>query len=215
MRTHHLALVGAALLTGTLTLACSGDDDAPLAQTQSVDDTGETGQEPANGGGSGDGSSSGSGAAEPGSGGADEVIGTARAQLTAGPIDERTIPIRIDVTRLERHGDLLELTLALTNEAPAEGDDPPGFSINTQFGDGLTAYDASAIGLVDGDAQKRYLPVLDSEGSCLCTNDFGANDVPAGGSRTITATFGGVPDDVEALDVQVPTFPTIAGVPIQ
>jgi hypothetical protein len=212
MRTHHLALLGAALLTGSLTLACS-DDDGELADTRSIDSSVDDGDV----GGTGDDETAtdGSGATEPGSGGGDEVIGTARAQLTAGPIDERTIPVRIDVTRLERHGDLVELTLAVTNEAPAEGDDPPGFSINTQFGDTLTSYDASAIGLVDGDAQKRYLPVLDSEGTCLCTNDFGSYDIPAGGSHTISATYGGVPDDVEVLDVQVPTFPTIAGVPIR
>jgi hypothetical protein len=211
MRTHHLGLLGAVLLTGTLTLACSGEDDGRLADTRSIDSTTDAGSEQGSEGDDDAASSSG----EPGSGGGDEVIGTARAQLTAGAIDERTIPVRIDVTRLERHGDLVELTLALTNEAPAEGDDPPGFGIYTQFGDGITAYDASGIGLVDGDAQKRYLPVRDSEGTCLCTNDFGSADVPAGGSRTITATFGGVPDDVDALDVQVPTFPTIAGVPIQ
>lgn len=206
MRTHHLGLLGAVLLTGTLTLACSAEDDGRLADTRSIDSTtdAEQGSE-----GDGDGSSS---SGEPGSGGGDEVIGTARAQLTAGAIDERTIPVRIDVTRLERHGDLIELTLRLTNEAPVEGDDPPGFTANTMFG---ANYDASGIGLVDGDAQKLYLPVLDSDDSCLCTGDLGNSEIPAGDALTISATYGGVPDDVDAIDVRVPGFPTIAGVPVQ
>jgi hypothetical protein len=214
MRTHHLALLGAALLTGSLTLACGGDDGDPQARTQSIDSTSgdeSSGTTAAGSTDDGDETATDEGAASDGSSGG-EVIGTTRAQLTAGPIDERTIPVRVDVTRLERHGDLVELTLQLTNEAPAEGDDPPGFAINTLFG---ADYDASGIGLVDGGAQKLYLPVLDSDESCLCTSDFGANDVPAGGSRTITATYGGVPDDVDALDLQVPSFPTVSGVPIQ
>jgi hypothetical protein len=219
MRAPHLALLGAALLAGALTVACGGDDDAP-AQTQSIDSSSESGNATgttaaSNGsdGGSGDETATGGGQ---GSGGSDgKVLGTARATLSAGPIDERTIPIRMDVTRLERHGDLVELTLLLTNEAPNQGDEPPGFGIYDRFGDGPSDYNASGIGLVDGDAQKEYLPVLDSEGACLCSNDFGANDIPPGGSRTITATYGGVPDDVEQLDVKIPTFPTIAGVAVQ
>jgi hypothetical protein len=218
MRTPHLALLGAALLTGTLTLACGGDDD-PQAQTQSIDSStdadGGTVTTKASRDDGDDETATGSGAdAQPGSGGSGEVIGTARATLPAGPIDDRGIPIRIDVSRLERHGDLVELTLELTNEAPNEGSDPPEFGIYSTFGDG-SSYDARGIGLVDGDAQKLYLPVLDSNDTCLCTNDFGGNDVAPTSSRTITATYGGVPDDVDALDVQVPSFPTITGVPIQ
>jgi hypothetical protein len=213
MRTPHLALLGAALLTGTLTLACGGDDD-PQAQTQSIDSSTEAGGGTATTKAGTDDDETATDA-EPGSGGGSgEVIGTARATLPAGPLDDRGIPIRIDVSRLERHGDLVELTLELTNEAPNEGSDPPEFGIYSTFGDG-SSYDARGIGLVDGDAQKLYLPVLDSNDTCLCTNDIGGNDVAPTSSRTITATYGGVPDDVDALDVQVPSFPTITGVPIQ
>jgi hypothetical protein len=211
MRTPHLALLGAALLAGALTVACS-DDDSPLAETESIDSSTGTTQTTEDGV---DSETGGEPRSEPGSGGSDEVIGTGRATLPAGPLDDTGLPMRIDVLRLERHGDLVELTLALANEAEATGDEPPGFTINDMFGDEVADYDASGIGLVDGDAQKLYLPVLDSDGSCLCTSDFGSNDVAAGSSRTITATYGGVPDDVEALDVQVPSFPTIAGVPLR
>jgi hypothetical protein len=211
MRTPHLALLGAALLTASLTVACS-DDDEPVAQTRSIDSTAQSGGNGDNSSGDDDNATTGQGSG----GGEGEVLGTSRAELPATPIDERTVPVRMDVIRLERHGDLVELTLRVSNEAPAEGDDPPGFAINDMFGDGLAAYDASGIGLVDGDAQKLYLPVLDSDGTCLCTNDFGSSDIAAGGgTRTISATYGGVPDDVEALDVQVPSFPTIAGVPVR
>jgi hypothetical protein len=214
MRTHHLALLGAALLAASLTVACSGESDDPVAQTRSIDSSvDEQDGGGSDDGGSDDGGETGSGQ---GSGGGDEVLGTSRAELPAGPNDDRSVPMRLDVTRLEHHGDLVELTLRLTNEAPAEGDDPPGLAIYDMFGDELAEYDASGIGLVDGDSQKLYLPVLDSDGTCLCTNGLGNSEIPAGGgTRTISATYGGVPDEVEALDVRVPSFPTVAGVPVR
>jgi hypothetical protein len=216
MRSTCLGLLVAATLSIT-TLACSGDDDSgQRADTESIDAsssgngngaTGTTDQ--SNKGGNADHPSSGSA----GNGG---VLGTARADLPTNGGASTTVPIRIDVTRLERHGDLVELTVQLTNESRADADDSDAeYMLSNQFGDDTNHYDASAVGLVDGDGQKLYLPAFDSENVCLCSNDFGGVFVEPGATRTIDATFGGVPDDLDKVDVRVPTFPTIAGVTIQ
>lgn len=215
--TSVVVVVLAALLVG-----CGGDDD-PLADTESIDssspDAGD-GQ-----GGSGDATGTGDEPDESGDdtgsddGATGEVLGTARATLRANAIDNRSTPIRIDVVRLEGHGDLVELGLVLTNEAdpPPEGEEPQDFQLDSMFGGGPSAnarYDASSVALVDGDAQKLYLPVLDSGDTCLCSGGLGAVDTPPGGTLTLDATYGGIPDDVETLDVRIPNFPVITGVPV-
>ena len=206
MRTTRLGLLVTAV--ALLTAACSDDDGGLRADTESIDssrpesaDTGSGDATAADNEGQGSGSGSG------------EVLGSSEASLRANAIDNRSTPLRMDVVRLERHGDLVELSLVLTNQvAPqAEDTDPQDFSIDTLFGDD---YNAGGIGLVDGAAQKLYLPVLDSDGTCLCSGEFGASDIPPGGTKSIDATYGGVPDDVDTLDVRVPNFPTIAEVPV-
>jgi hypothetical protein len=203
MRTTRLGLLVAAI--GTLTLACSDDGDGGLrADTESIDSSGPESADS----GSGDTTTG-----DDGGSGSGEVLGSSEASLRANAIDNRSTSLRMDVVRLERHGDLVELSLVLTNEVEPQDEDtdPQDFSIDTLFGDD---YDAGGIGLVDGDAQKLYLPVLDSDGTCLCSGEFGASDIPPGGTKSIDATYGGVPDDVETLDVRVPNFPTIAEVPV-
>lgn len=211
-----------AVAMAALLLGCGGGDD-PLADTESIDSqspdagggqgsSGDASGTDDEAGGDGTGSSSDDGA--PG-----EVLGTARATLRANAIDNRSTPIRIDVVRLERHGDLVELGLVLTNEAepPPEGQDPQDFQLDSMFGGGPginARYDVSNVALVDGDAQKLYLPVLDSADTCLCSGGLGAVDTPPGGTLTIDATYGGVPDGIETLDVRIPNFPVITGVPV-
>ncbi|HEY8547775.1 MAG TPA: hypothetical protein VIL36_22095 [Acidimicrobiales bacterium] len=216
------AVAGVAVALVALVTGCTGDDD-PLARTESIDSSSPQAGEGAEGGEGdatgeeGDGGA-GSGSAGDG-GGSGEVLGTARASLRANAIDNRSTPLRLDVVRLDRHGDLIELGLVLTNEAepPADGESSQDFKFDSMLGGGPgpgARYDASNVALVDGDAQKLYLPVLDSSDVCLCTDGLGAIDVPPGGQLTIDATYGGVPDDVEALDVRVPNFPVITGVPV-
>jgi hypothetical protein len=217
--TSVVAVAMAALLLG-----CGGDDD-PLADTESIDssspDAGDG--QGSSGDATGSGDDTGSDEADDTGSSSDdspgEVLGTARASLRANAIDNRSTPIRIDVVRLERHGDLVELGLVLTNEAeaPPEGQDAQDFQLDSMLGGGPgvnARYDASNVALVDGDAQKLYLPVLDSADTCLCSGGLGAVDTPPGGTLTLDATYGGVPDDVESLDVRIPNFPVVTGVPV-
>lgn len=215
-RFGHTAYRGVTIVVAVgllLAMACSNDDESPRANTESLDSS-DTASESTEAGDADESEGSENDGGRGSGGGSGEILGTARAEMRANAIDNRSTPLRIDVTRLERHGDLVELTLVLTNEAeaPTDDSDPQDFGADDMFGG---SYDASGIGLVDGEAQKVYLPVLDSEDRCLCTDGFGANEVPPGGTMTIEATYGGVPDDVQQLDVSVPQFPAIVGVPIQ
>lgn len=208
----------APLLAAALVLvagaACSnggdGDDRALTESINSSQPEGEGGSDDAATGGEGDESGAGSGS------GSDEVLGTTRAQLDAD--DDRTASIRVDVTRLERNGELVELALLFTNEVePQSGDaEPPSFSLDGRLADG-NRYDVSGIGLVDGEEQMLYLPAFDSEGVCLCTftGSGGSTRIAAGESLTIEATIGGLPENVRQVDVRLPSFPAITGVAIQ
>ena len=61
------------------------------------------------------------------------------------------------------------------------------------------------------------LPNLVSDPDHLCHLPHGVNahDVGAGQSTSYDATIGGLPEDVETVDVHVPGFPPITGVEIQ
>jgi hypothetical protein len=214
-RTRAVTGRGAVLVAAlalALGAACSGDGDGDdRTLTESLSTSPAESESPG-----GDGESTGGGSAS------GEVLGTTRAQVVAGAIDDRTVPVRIDVTRLERDGELVELTLLFTNEAeaPSDGSEPSSFALDSRFGDGSGAnarYDTSGIGLVDGGDQMLYLPAYDSEGNCLCTftGSGGSTSVPPGESLTVDATIGGVPEDVEEADVRIPDFPTVSGVAIR
>ena len=217
MALRRAGMAAAGLITAALLIGCGGDDD-PLADTESIDSSSPEGGQGGDGdqGGNG-GESTGAGSdAEPGDGGGDgDVLGSSEASHPASAIDSRMVPLRVDVVRLDRNGDLVEVSLDLTNEAePAEGDtDPVEFTPHNLFSPGTSEYDTSGLALVDGEGQKQYLPVVDSEGTCLCT-DVNSLYLPAGDTFRITATVGGVPDDVEQIDVRLPGFPTITQVAI-
>lgn len=204
--------------------ACAGDGN-DRADTESVDPASaaadgavDTDDGDASDDGGSDEAATDGAAVEPGSGGGTgEVLGTARAQLTASPGNATLVPLRADVTRLERHGELVELSVTLTNENTGESNDDTTFEPWTTFqSDGAGNYDVSGIALVDPEGQKLYLPARDSEGACLCTDDL--DDVPVAPGADpllVSATIGGVPEDVEQVDVSIPGFPTIVGVPIR
>lgn len=143
------------------------------------------------------------------------VLGSSTGQLPAAPLDGTTLPLRVDVTSLERQGDLVELRITVTNEGAPDGPEfePYGaFDDPRLGGDGLFALSGAA--LVDGEGQKAYLTVIDSEGVCLCTGNMAAVGIAGGQTMEMYATFGGVPDDVERVDVSIPGFGPVANVPI-
>jgi hypothetical protein len=210
-------MVGAACSNGDDDASASGGAGAPGTESSGGAKPDEAGAaattapagESGDAGGSGEAGDSGD-ASDPGSGG--EPLATVRAELPADLNDRRLVPLRIDVVRFTRAGDLIELDMLLTNEADPAGQDPPGFTPWTTFSDLPSAADLSGLGLLESGEQKLYLPAFDGEGGCLCTGGLSGTEVAAGQSLPLNATFGGVPGDAESLDIRIPSFPIIEGV---
>lgn len=204
---HHTTrlLLAATVLLAGAGIGCSDDDGDPLADTDSIDSSAP------DGGSGGSGSESGDGGDDPADDAPDEVVGSAEGQLAADPGDQTMVPLRVDVLAVERQGDLVELRFELANVGEAG---TPDFEIWSQFADERQGYDLAGVAVVDPGAQKLYLPVLDSEGECLCSTNLADFAVAPGESVKLNASFGGIPDDVEALDVRVPNFPAVEAVPV-
>ncbi|HEX8804286.1 MAG TPA: hypothetical protein VF743_08830 [Acidimicrobiales bacterium] len=210
-------------LAVVLAAACSSpSDEDPTADGSDAGTTADDGER----GGDGtattadDGGSDRSGDAGSGGEGGDdadrEVLGTATAELPAAPTDETLVPLRLDVLSLRRLEGMVELHVALTNEGETSD---PAFAPYSAFDDprlprGQGVRSLSGAALVDADAERAYLTLIDSEGGCLCTSRLDTVQVAPGDTFEMVADFGGVPDDVDRLDVQVPGFPTVDGVPV-
>ena len=145
-----------------------------------------------------------------------EPLGSATGRLPANPNDSTLVPLRLDVTGLERLEGMVELRVTVTNTGRRS---TPDFEPYSSFDDprlptGQGLYSVSGASLIDAEGERAYLTIVDSEGTCLCTGRLSEVAVPAGDSFEMYADFGGVPDDLDQVDVQVPGFPTVASVPI-
>ena len=150
------------------------------------------------------------------SGDAAEVLGTADADLAADPNDPTLVPIRFEVLSLERLTGMVELRGRFTHDGVSN--DPAWEPFSTfedpRLREGQGAYSLSGAALIDAEAQQAYLTLVDGDGVCLCSTGFDRLAVPAGESVEVYADFGGVPDDAETIDVQLPQFGTVSQVPI-
>ncbi|HEY8525957.1 MAG TPA: hypothetical protein VIL48_13385 [Acidimicrobiales bacterium] len=223
----------AALLIGLMAgPACSSASDEDPATASSTAEA-EDGSGGASGDESGAGSEAGSGAAGEsgdsdggGSGAGDErgsdgeeaePLASVSARLPAGPNERTLVPLRLDVLGLERLDGMVELRVALTHEG---GRSDPDFEPYNSFDDprlptGEGIYSLSGAQLVDAEAERAYLTIVDSEGACLCTGRLSQVAVPPGETFEMYADFGGVPDDLDRVDVQIPGFPTVDALPIR
>lgn len=221
-----VAAVAALVVAGA---ACSESDEDPTAGAG--DDATETTEESADGSGSGDDETTTTGAdggadrsgesGEDRSGGsgedeAPESLGSATARLPAAPDDPTLVPLRLDVIGLERLEGMVELRVTITHEGDSRSPDFQPFDAfvdpRLPTGDGIQSL--SGAMLIDGDAERGHLAMVDSEGTCLCTGRLAEVAVPAGESYEMYADIGGVPDDLDQVDVQVPGFPTVGSVPV-
>ncbi|MFI9205368.1 hypothetical protein [Streptomyces sp. NPDC053048] len=65
----------------------------------------------------------------------------------------------------------------------------------------------SGASLIDQAGRKRYLVLRDTDGECLCST--GLVNIRPGESRAVFAQFPAPPDDVKAVDFQLPTMPSV------
>jgi hypothetical protein len=213
---NHKPLAGLIPIVVVLVLgaACSGDDDDPaLVDSASVD---RPATETTDATDPGDAEESSEPTTETGGGGEDTGGGSLGGSTGELPNFDTGAPVslRLDVTSLERNGDLVELGMTLTNEDEELEFEPVGSFKDPEFAT-ANVYDLSGVRLIDQGERKAYLPVIDSAGVCLCTGDLFNVTVPPGDSLELDATFGGIPDSVTTLDLDVPGFSAIAGLEVE
>ena len=78
-----------------------------------------------------------------------------------------------------------------------------------------TGYAADGIQLVDGKRAKLYLVATDGRGGCACSRGLMGVELHDDASVLISATFAAPPAGVTTMDVRVPNFGTVTGVPVQ
>ncbi|MDS1270941.1 hypothetical protein RIF23_11590 [Lipingzhangella sp. LS1_29] len=72
--------------------------------------------------------------------------------------------------------------------------------------------------LVDESTETDYHPIMDSEGSCICSGDQRPSEFrsPVGSNETVSYwNLYSIPGDVDAVTVQVPGYEPIEDVPIE
>jgi hypothetical protein len=212
---RKLLAVGAATVL-LWAAACSSADDDPTDTTRSNESSGDSATSGTDDTRASDDTSDDAADGASRDSGDGESLGSSTARLPADPNDATPVPLRLDVTALERLQGRVEVRLLLTNEGrggtPAF--EPWSTFVDPRLSAGEAPWSLAGASLVDGEAKKAYLTIIDSEGVCLCSGDLDSVSVPPGESVELYADFGGVPDDVERIDVQVPGFPPVTEVPI-
>lgn len=100
-----------------------------------------------------------------------KVIATTTGEQPADPNDDTPVPLRLDVNSAKRlAGDVVEVRLTITNLSDTASLEPYGdFEDGANYADGPD-YTLSGAVLVDLPHDKRYLALIDSESTCLCTD---------------------------------------------
>jgi hypothetical protein len=76
-------------------------------------------------------------------------------------------------------------------------------------------FTSDGLALVDGKNAKLYLVASDGSGNCLCSEGLSNVFLEDGVPQLFSATFAAPPVDVATVDVRVPAFGTVKGVPLQ
>lgn len=74
---------------------------------------------------------------------------------------------------------------------------------------------ADGIKLVDGANRKLYLAARDDQNFCLCSNNLADVILKQGEIALLSSTFAAPPADVTKMDVIIPHFGTVNGVPVR
>lgn len=196
-QTEPAAAVPAQSEEGTAATAESEPVDTETVPT--VEPTDE--QTPSTSGSEEDAASEGGDASE-----APEIDPIATGEFEVTDLQENVVPLRFDVEKLERDGNVTRLDFRVTNLS-----DDVTWTINDRLGAGYGNYDASGVSLIDLGNDLRYL-VLQG-GECLCSGTSSV-DVPPDAGLGLSATYPELPADVSALDIQFDELGTIPSVPV-
>lgn len=120
---------------------------------------------------------------------------------------EVEIPLLVEISRLERDGDIVRLEFTLTNQSERDS-----YAPNNSMGATLFDYDVSGVSLVDLTNNLRALVLVDDDDDCVCS-DTGGLDLGPGASAGFSATLAS-PSDVAEVDVQFGDYGIMSSVPV-
>lgn len=154
---------------------------------------------------------------------------SAAAASSPGPVlaqaetSDNGIPLRIALTEVRVHGQLLTVSVAATNLLAAP--ETKSWQVSGFFSNGIfdatdalsvpEANTADGIYVLDDTNAKRYLVARNQQKLCVCTGDLSRVFATPGRSITVTATFKAPPPEVTTVTVQVPHAKAFTGVPVQ
>jgi hypothetical protein len=126
--------------------------------------------------------------------------------------------IRVALTSLAREGSLATLNFTATVLSTSNS---TGWQVSDFFGTGEPAGPppgktdlVNGVFLIDGTNKKKHLVATDTNRNCVCTGNLSGTFVRQGQSIVLSATFAAPPDNVNAVDVNVPHTGTFRNVPI-
>lgn len=125
-----------------------------------------------------------------------------RETLASQDVNTLETDLHIAVHELARGAETVELTFSVTNIGDNESEIVHGW-----LGSGGDA-DVSGVKLVDPTNGKVHLVARDANDACVCSTYGGTDSFATDESILYSATFGAPPEDVETMDVQVPTAGT-------
>jgi len=110
-------------------------------------------------------------------------------------------------------GDTVTMAFRVTNIGKENTNIGPAF-IDPAVTNPNGASDAGGVALIDAPNNKKYLVLLDSSMNCICSKQLGSTYVAAGQSTVLFAEFPAPPVSTKTVQVRIPHFPTLDGVPI-
>ncbi|MFH8786000.1 hypothetical protein [Streptomyces roseoverticillatus] len=161
------------------------------------------------GGGGGDGKADGAGARASGKASAQrgEAKNRPQDQPPSGAIGEMKGPdgIALAITSVVRdEGGFVTVNGTLTNRGSRPFNAIHWLSKETEM---KSRSSVSGASLVDASGKKRYLVLRDTDGECLCST--GLTNIKPSESRPVFAQFPAPPADVNEVDFQLPTMPSV------
>lgn len=144
----------------------------------------------------------------------EEVLASTKGQQPADPNDSTQVPLRMDVTGVERlSGDTVEVRFTLTNTDDVAVYRPYSTLTDVTIASGGT-YDVGGIALLDRPNDKKYLTLYDTENVCLCS-DLRDVSIDPGKTVPMYADVTAPPESVDTVDLSFPGFAPLNGLAIR
>lgn len=133
---------------------------------------------------------------------------------SASGIEDRSSNLTLEVQKVEK--DDTENLLSVTWSVENTGSD--GTSL-TWLNEGSYQYSGpffSAVNITASESEKRFHPVMDGTGSCLCSGNTSSSFVRRvdPGDKVSYWSLFSIPSDVESIDLEAPGFEPVEGVTV-